>query len=86
MKIKLFAILFALALLAIPTGSQAHCYDRDDSDYPLRYIAYAVYPLGIAVEYGVLRPIHWVVSRPNLSIVFGHDTSHDDDCKYFKWE
>ena len=87
MKMKLLAALFGLALLAAPATSRAHIYDRDDSDYPLRYVAYAVYPIGIAVEYGVLRPIHWLVSRPGLDVVFGHDPTIDDpDYKYFEWE
>ena len=85
MKMKFFVALFALALLALPLSAPAHEYDRNDSDYPLRYIAYVAYPLGIAVEYGVLRPIHWVVSRANLSIIFGHEPRAGED-NYFTWE
>jgi hypothetical protein len=87
MKKTLLAAFFGLALLAAPATSQAHNYDRDDSDYPLRYVAYAVHPIGIAVEYTVLRPIHWLVARPVLNVVFGHDSTIDEpDCDYFEWE
>ena len=87
MKKTLLAALFALALLGLPATSQAHVYDRDDSDYPLRYVAYAVHPIGIAVEYALLRPIHWVVSRPNLDIIFGHDPRREaEECTYFEWK
>lgn len=62
-------------LMAVPIRSQAHDYDRDDSDHPLRYIGYALHPLGIAVEYGVLRPIHCFVSAtPRRNLWFGHDS------------
>lgn len=84
MKQKLYAVLFALALLLAPTAGWSHDYDRDDSDYPLRYVAYAVHPVGIAVEYTVLRPIHWIVSRPVLNVIFGHDPREDDI--YFEWK
>jgi len=84
MKKRVYALMFALALLALPALSQAHSYDRDDSDYPLRYVAYAVNPIGIAVEYGVLRPIHWIVSQPSLCIIFGHVPREGDET--FVWE
>ena len=85
MKQKLFMIPLVCAFLAI-AGAQAlaHDYDSDDSDYPLRYAAYVVHPVGIAVEYAVLRPIHWVVSRPHLRVIFGHDPRPKD--KYFEWK
>jgi hypothetical protein len=87
MKKTLFTALFAAMLLALPTAGQAHVYDRDDSDYPLRYIAYALYPVGLAVEYAVLRPIHWVVSQPNLDKFFGHDPRREEEAgTYFEWE
>lgn len=87
MKKLYLSVVFALALLAIPAASQAHVYDRDDSDHPLRYVAYALHPIGIAVEYAVLRPIHWIVSRPNLDIIFGHDPDREaEKGTYFEWE
>lgn len=76
-----------MLLLAVPALSPAHVYDRDDSDYPLRYIAYAVHPIGIAVEYAVFRPIHWLVSKPNCAIIFGHDPRPEEEQgTYFEWE
>jgi hypothetical protein len=86
MKKLMCAALFAAALMLAPGRAGAHTYDRDDSDYPLRYVAYALHPLGIAAEYLVLRPIHWVVSRPNLDIVFGHEPHESDDPNYFEWK
>ena len=74
MKKALYAVLLALALLAVPTRAAAHQYDRDDSDYPLRYVAYVVHPIGIAIEYALLRPIHYLVSQPNASIWFGRNS------------
>jgi hypothetical protein len=77
-------LLVCVFVLVAATPSWAHDYDRNDSDYWLRYAAYVVHPVGIALEYGVARPIHWVVSRPHLCIIFGHDPRPGD--KYFEWK
>lgn len=86
MKKTLLAGAFALALLAMPSLGSAHQYDRDDSDYLPRYVAYAVYPIGIALEYGLLRPIHYMVSQPDLCIIFGHQPCESEDYDYFEWK
>lgn len=72
MKKFFLAALLALGMMAAPSVASAHVYDRDDSDHPLRYVAYAVHPIGMAVEYTVLRPIHWLVSRPAVAPWVGH--------------
>lgn len=86
MKKTLLAAAFAISLLALPSVSQAHVYDSDDSDHPLRYVAYALHPIGVAAEYAVLRPIHWVVSRPKLACIFGHEPDRQkEQGTYFEW-
>jgi hypothetical protein len=51
--------------------------DYDDSEaHPLRLIAYIVHPAGFALEWLVMKPIHFVVSQPDLEKVFGH-RAHD---------
>ena len=87
MKLRLSVITLALVgFCLLSSMASAHSYDRDDSDYPLRVVAYVVHPVGIAMEYGVLRPIHWVVSQPNWSIIFGHEPNAKRDGEYFAWE
>ena len=84
-------MLFAGALVALLMGgftpsANAHCYNRNEDDMWLRYVAYPVHAAGIVVEYSVLRPIHWFVSQPNMDILFGHKRSEDCSCRYMKWE
>ncbi len=86
MKNWFFAALVAVALAALPGTAQAHVYDRDDSDHPLRVVSYVVHPVGMAVEYAVLRPIHWLVSRPTVAPVFGHRPRPEvEECTYFEY-
>lgn len=78
----LFLVLLAVATLSVGNAS-ADPYSRGNSDHPLRYIAYAAHPAGVIVEYVALRPIHWLVSRKHLCVVFGHEPTPDDT--YFVW-
>ena len=84
---KLFAALLLTVLIGgFAPAANAHEYDRDDDDMWLRYVAYAVHPVGVAVEYVALRPIHWVVSRPCLNVVFGHERTEDCNYNYFEFD
>jgi len=52
-------------------------YD-DSQSHPLRVAAYLVHPVGYGLEWLLFRPMHWVVSRPSLVHVFGHDCHEGD--------
>lgn len=75
---------FAAAILATATPAMAHRFDRQ-TYHPMRIVAYVVHPIGIAAEYLIARPIHYVVSQPDLDIVFGHQPMIMDDGTYFEW-
>ena len=80
MKKGLFLAAIVAMLFAIPAKSQAHSYDPDDSDHPLRLIAYVLNPIGVAVQDFVLRPIHRFVSgSPGRAYWFGHEPTENDD-------
>jgi len=69
-----FVLSLALATILIgsPIAARAHdAYDDSESN-PLRLAAYAVYPVGFALEWVLVRPVHFVVSNPGLERVFGH--------------
>ncbi len=85
MKKLLVIAILAGALMLAPGRASVHEYDRDDTDYPLRIVAYVLHPIGIAMEYVILRPIHYLVSQPNSSVVFGHDVTEPEDYDYFSW-
>jgi hypothetical protein len=66
---------FALALIAIASASpgRADDYDKKSSGHPLRIIAYVLHPVGVAIDFLVLRPAHWLGSREPLKTIFGHE-------------
>jgi hypothetical protein len=59
-------------------------FDRSYDDYtdshPLRIVAYAVHPVGYAVQWLVTRPIHALVSQPDLQPIFGYKAERLDFC------
>lgn len=72
---RLFCTLLALGMIAIAsaTPSLADDYDKKASGHPLRIIAYVLHPVGVAIDYLVLRPAHWLGSREPLKTIFGHE-------------
>jgi hypothetical protein len=83
------APIFVYAESCDDTSMEAGCtaepsgyYDGyDDSQaHPLRILAYAVHPVGYAFEWLLTRPIHAIVSQPELHRVFGHQSHRWDFC------
>ena len=69
-------LLVGLGLAACLVGSSIPAYAHDAYDdsqsHPLRLAAYALNPVGFALEWAVTRPIHFLVSNPGLERIFGH--------------
>ena len=45
---------------------------EDAFSNPLRLAYYALYPVGFTAEWLVMRPLHYLISRPYLSHLFGY--------------
>jgi len=59
-------------VIAAPIPARAHdAYDDSESN-PLRLAAYGLYPVGVMLEWIVMRPLHFVVSTPQLERLSGH--------------
>lgn len=74
---KIIAAIFLLLLAGMPVRAGAQDAYDDSQSHPLRLAAYALHPVGFALEWLVMRPIHFVVSQPELERVFGH-VPHED--------
>lgn len=77
MKQRIMTLVVAAGLLAVPATGRAHDAYDDTQSHPLRLLAYAVNPVGYAIEWLVMRPIHFAVSQPSVERVFGH-TPHEN--------
>jgi hypothetical protein len=61
----------SLALVAAPAAADE--YDARRAGHPLRLVAYVLHPFGVALDYLLFRPAHWVGSLPVVRTVFGHE-------------
>ena len=86
MKVKLVLLFVTVAVLfSLSSVSFADQYKRgSEDDYPGRILAYVVHPFGMALEYAVTRPVHWITKQTELNKVFGSDNTFED--KSFVWE
>lgn len=71
------AFVFAALVLASASPAAADEYDARRAGHPLRVVAYGVHPIGVALDWLLFRPAHWVVSQPVLSHIFGHDVDEE---------
>ena len=72
---RIVPALIALVMIGIASASpvRADDYDEKSSGHPLRMIAYVLHPVGVAIDYLLLRPAHWLGSREPLKTIFGHE-------------
>ena len=67
--------LIALVMMGVASATpvRADDYDEKSSGHPVRIIAYLLHPVGVAIDYLILRPAHWLGSREPLKTIFGHE-------------
>lgn len=71
------ALLLAALLLALASPAAADEYDVRRAGHPLRVVAYVLHPVGVALDWLLFRPAHWVVHQPVLDHVFGHEVDEE---------
>ena len=62
----------AVLLLMAALPAQADRYEPERAGHPLRIVAYVVHPLGVMLDYLILRPVHWVGEHEPFATLFGH--------------
>ncbi len=60
-----------LLLMAAPSHAEDEEYDPLRAGHPLRIVAYALHPIGVAIDYLILRPAYWVGSHEPFRTIFG---------------
>jgi len=77
---RLVATLLMASMLTLGANAVRAAEERyaDETQYedafsnPLRLAYYMIYPLGYSVEWLVMRPLHYLISRPYLDKMFGY--------------
>lgn len=66
----LMVLAVALCLHAAPAWSAAK-YDPAEAGQPVRVVAYVVHPVGVVLDYLILRPAYWIGSYEPFRTLFG---------------
>ncbi len=61
-----------LLLLFAALPAAANEYEKERAGHPLRIVAYVVHPIGVILDYVLLRPFHWIGSHEPFKTLFGH--------------
>ncbi len=63
-------LVLAVVLGSAPAAASDH--DPERAGHPLRIVAYALHPVGVAFDYLLMRPAHWLVHHEPFRTLFGH--------------
>ncbi|MCP4906088.1 MAG: hypothetical protein GY910_14015 [bacterium] len=63
----------AALVMAMASPVAADEYGSSEAGHPLRIVAYVLHPIGLALDYLLLRPAHWLVSQEPFKTAFGHE-------------
>jgi len=66
------AVLAGLLALGA-SAARADEHDPKEAGNPVRIAAYVLSPIGVAFDWLVMRPAHWIVNREPFRTIFGHD-------------
>lgn len=70
---RFLAGLVAACMMAGASPALADEYDPEVAGHPLRIVAYVLHPVGVLLDYLILRPAHWLASHEPLKTAFGHE-------------
>ncbi len=75
----LVAVAGILTFTATMGEAEAERYDPKKAGNPIRISAYILHPVGVLIDYGLMRPCFWVVQREPFSTIFGYQPIWNED-------
>jgi len=72
----LAGVLAALFLVGAALPALADEYQPKRAGHPLRIVAYVLHPVGVLIDFVLLRPAHWLGSQEPLRTIFGHEEEY----------
>ena len=80
--LRIFCVLVVAGLVALAARTaeaKTDRYDPQEAANPIRIAAYILHPVGVLLDYGLMRPCFWVVQREPFSTIFGYERPWSDD-------
>ncbi len=66
------AIFMSLSI-SVAGPAAADEYQGEEAGHPLRIVAYILHPVGVVIDYLIMRPAHWLGSHEPFKTAFGHE-------------
>jgi hypothetical protein len=66
-----------LSLVLFPAAARAGTYDARKAGHPLRIAAYAVHPVGYALDRLLFHPVWWVGQHQPFRSIFGVERRYE---------
>lgn len=86
MKRKFIPVIaLAAGIICLTQTASAHRIKSNTSSHPLRIVAYPYHALGYAMEQVIFRPIHYLVSQPDVDVWVGHETRVGEEETFFEY-
>ncbi len=73
------ACLVAAFAFGVGTPAAADDHDPGRAGHPLRVLAYALHPVGVVLDWLVMRPAHWLGDHEPVQTLVGHTGERSDD-------
>jgi hypothetical protein len=70
-----------LVLALWATSADAARYNPRRAGHPLRIAAYALYPVGVLIDYAIFRPAWWLVQNEPYRSLFGAPVAPEADAQ-----
>lgn len=81
-KILIIFLIFCFFTVVMAPASFADEYDTESAAHPLRFLGYVFHPIGVAFDYLLARPAHFLVHQKGLNTLFGYK---EDTDRFLKW-
>jgi len=66
-------VALGIALASAAPAAHADEYEADRAGHPVRVLAYLLHPVGVILDYLVMRPAHWLGHQEPFKTLFGHE-------------
>lgn len=63
----------ALALALVATSAHADDHRPERAGHPLKVLATLLHPVGVAIDWAIMRPAHWLAEREPVKTLTGHE-------------
>jgi hypothetical protein len=81
MRNRTLAVALALVTLGAPAWAGTTRYDPRRAGHPLRIVAYALHPVGVALDTLIFHPAWWVGTHEPFRTLFGVEVVVDDSAE-----